>query len=773
MPCAPANGRTHRHYDNAAQCRCTTSVSPLGISMFKRTALSIAVALGGLPALTALAEESLMPSKSTTLDNTGSTLSKVVVTAQKREETVQEVPASISVLSGDKIRDSSLQSANEVTRFIPNASAGTTEGHGRPRWWIRGLGTGDQGANTVSPVGIYVDDVYIANISATGFPLFDQERVEVLRGPQGTLWGKNTTAGAINFISRKPTFERSGYAKAGYGDYDDRVLEGAISDALVTDRLAARLSFRHQGRDGYNENIADSNDRGALEDDAARLQFLAYINDDLEANLNVHARSYHDTGGYSTVSYGLRPDGTNQFGYRIDPRQGKVNYNAKYQVQIDQVGSNLNLNWQLGDLTLTSISAFEHFTRDGFSDSDNTPQELQRSFAYADSQQWSQELRLASPRENRLNWVVGLHYFNEDLDSRNASAALDNPFIPRYYNNLTYNQGTESYAIFGSSTFSFTEDFSVTAGLRWTRETKDINLRRVQNQGQANFSNSDWWKPSSVSTPLVANAVQDEQNTWSDWTYDLTPEYQISDNARVYLRYAYGFRSGGYNTGATSQATVATVNPEYLTSYELGVKSEWLDGRLNANAALFYYDYEDIQLNIVSAVNNQTVSRLANGAEGEAYGAEFELEAVPVQNLHLNFALGLLHTEFTDYTSGTSDYSGNKFVRAPNVSAVIGADYRIPLEVGGALVLATDWNTRSRQYFFSNDQSQNMRTGGYTLGNARVTYELPGDTTQVSAYVSNLTDKEYRNHTLPGGFQTAGVMFGDPRTFGVSVTTEF
>lgn len=741
--------------------------------MFKRTALSIAVALGGLSALTALADDTLTPSESTAVDTTGSTLSKVVVTAQKREETVQEVPASISVLSGDKIRDSSLQSANEVTRFIPNASAGTTEGHGRPRWWIRGLGTGDQGANTVSPVGIYVDDVYIANISATGFPLFDQERVEVLRGPQGTLWGKNTTAGAINFISRKPTFERSGYAKVGYGDYDDRVLEGAISDALVSDRLAARLSFRHQGRDGYNENIADSNDRGALEDDAARLQFLAYLNNDLEANLNVHARSYHDTGGYSTVSYGLRPDGSNQFGYRIDPRQGKVNYNAKYQVQIDQVGSNLNLNWQLGDLTLTSISAFEHFTRDGFSDSDNTPLELQRSYAYADSQQWSQELRLASPREDRLNWVVGLHYFNEDLDSRNASAALNNPFIRRYYNNLDYNQGTESYAVFGSSTFRFTEDFSVTAGLRWTREAKDIDLRRVQNQGQADFSNSDWWKPGSVSTPLVANAVQDERNTWSDWTYDLTPEYQISDNARVYLRYAYGFRSGGYNTGATSQETVATVNPEYLTSYELGMKSEWLDGRLNANAALFYYDYEDIQLNIVSAVNNQTVSRLANGAQGEAYGAEFELEAVPVQNLHLNFALGLLHTEFTDYTSGTNDYSGNKFVRAPNVSAVIGADYRIPLEVGGALVLGTDWNTRSRQYFFSNDQSQNMRTGGYTLGNARVTYELPGDTTQVSAYVNNLTDKEYRNHTLPGGFQTAGVMFGDPRTFGVSVTTEF
>ena len=590
--------------------------------------------------------------------------------------------------------------------------------------------------------------------------------------PQGTLWGKNTTAGAINFISRKPTFERSGYAKAGYGDYDDRVLEGAISDALVSDRLAARLSFRHQGRDGYNENIADHNDQGALEDDAARLQFLAYINDDLEANLNLHARSYHDTGGYSTVSYGLRPDGSNQFGYRIDPKQGKVNYNAKYQVQIDRVGTNLNLNWQLGDLTLTSISAFEHFTRDGFSDSDNTPLELQRSYAYADSQQWSQELRLASPREDRLNWVVGLHYFNEDLDSRNASAALDNPFIPRYYNNLSYNQGTESYAVFGSSTFRFTEDFSITAGLRWTRETKDIDLRRVQNQGQADFSNGDWWKPGSVSSPLVVNAVQDEHNTGAT---GLTISPRVPDFRQragvpalrlwLPLRRLQHRRDQPGDRGHGEPGI-----PDLLRA---GVKSEWLDGRLNANAALFYYDYEDIQLNIVSAVNNQTVSRLANGAEGEAYGAEFELEAVPVQNLHLNFALGLLHTEFTDYTSGSNDYSGNKFVRAPNVSAVIGADYRIPLQVGGALVLGTDWNTRSRQYFFSNDQSQNMRSGGYTLGNARITYELPGDTTQVSAYVSNLTDKEYRNHTLPGGFQTAGVMFGDPRTFGVSVTTEF
>ncbi|WP_460123928.1 TonB-dependent receptor [Pseudomonas sp. S2_C03] len=740
--------------------------------MFKRTRISIAVAvsLGSLCINSSYADENLDSSAAT---NTGSTLEKVTVTAQKREETVQDVPSSISVLSGDKIREASLNSANEITRYIPNASAGTVDGHGRPRWWIRGLGTGDQGANTVSPVGIYMDDVYISNISATGFPLFDLDRVEVLRGPQGTLWGKNTTGGAINFISKKPTFKDDGYYKLDVGNYASRAVEGAVGGALVDDKLAARVAIRHQANDGYNENKANGNDRGALEDDAIRLQFLAVLSDDLEANVNFHSRRYHDTGSSSSVNYGIGPNGNNQFGYHVDPKQGDVYYNAKNTANIEQDGGNLNLIWQLGDLQLTSITAFESFERDALSDSDNTPLELQRGYAYANSKQFSQELRLASPSTDRLNWVAGLHYFNEDLDAKSANGTLTNTYVNRSYNRVAYDQKTESYALFGSVTYNFTDDFSLTGGLRWTRERKSIDLNRVANIGQASFGGGDWWKPENITSPLGITAVQDESNTWSDWTYDLTPQYRLSDNARVYFKYSKGFRSGGYNAGVTTQSTVATVDPEYLTAYELGLKSEWFDGRLNANASLFYYDYEDIQLNIVSAINNQTVSRLANGAQGEAYGAEFELEAIPLENLHVNFGLGLLHTEFTDYTSGPNDYSGNKFVRAPNVSAVIGADYRIPLNVGGAVVVGTDWDTRSRQYYFTNDQSQNMRSGGYTLGNARVTYELPGGKTEVTGYVHNLTDKEYRSHTLPGGFQSAGVMFGDPRTFGVSLTSRF
>ena len=737
--------------------------------MFSRTTLSMAIALS-LNSTYLIADDNVDPQASA---NPSATLEKVTVTAQKREESVQEVPAPVSVLSGDKIRQASLNSANEITRYIPNASAGTVDGHGRPRWWIRGLGTGDQGANTVSPVGIYMDDVYISNISATGFPLFDLDRVEVLRGPQGTLWGKNTTGGAINFISKKPSFKEDGYFKVDVGNYANRAVEGAYGDTLIEDKLAARVSIRHQGNDGYNENKAKDNDQGALEDDAIRLQLLAVLSDDLEANLNVHSRRYHDTGSSSSVNYGIGPNGNNQFGYHVDPKQGSVYYNAKNRANIKQDGANLNLNWQLGDLQLTSISAIEAFNREGVSDSDNTPLELQRGYAYVDSRQLSQEFRLTSPRTDRLNWVAGFHYFHEDLDAKTASAALDNTYVSRYYNRVAYDQTSESYALFGSLTYNFTEAFSLTGGLRWTRERKSIDLNRVANIGQAGFGGGDWWKPGNVTTPLGVTAVQDDSNTWSDWTYDVTPEYKLSDHARVYWRYSKGFRSGGYNAGVTTQSTVATVDPEYLTAYELGFKSEWFDGRLNANASAFYYDYSDIQLNIVSAINNQTVSRLANGAQGEVYGAEFELEAIPVENLHVNFGLGLLHTEFTDYTSGSNDYSGNKFVRAPNVSAVIGADYRIALNAGGAIILGTDWDTRSRQYFFTNDQSQGMRSGGYTLGNARVTYELAGAKSEVTAYVHNLTDKEYRSHTLPGGYQSAGVMFGDPRTVGISVTSRF
>jgi iron complex outermembrane receptor protein len=736
--------------------------------MFKPRLLSwsIALAIGGLSQPLLAAEP--------TPASAAPTLQKVVVTAQKREESVQDVAATVSVQSGEKIRERSISSANEVANYSPNVSAGTSEGHGRPRWWIRGLGAGAQGADIVSPVGIYVDDVYLANLSATGFPLFDQDRVEVLRGPQGTLWGKNTTGGAIHFISKKPSFEGpNGYAKVDVGNYSNRVLEGAYGDTLIDDKLAARVALRTQGQDGYNKNLAQGNDRGNLEDHAVRLQFLAALSDTLDATLSLHSRSYHDTAASTSIGYGTRPDGSNQFGYAIDPKNGKVNYDANYKVNIEHNGASLNLNQYLGDYQLTSITAFEDFRRTGFSDGDNTPLPLRTSYSDATSKQFSQELRLTSPKDDALTWVLGGHYFHEKIDAADATGNTDNSYTPRLFNRTDYQQKAESFAVFGSATYHFTDMFSLTAGLRWTRETKDLDLKRVVGAGAVTFNGGNWWSPGSVTSPLATSVRQNDSNTWSDYTYDLSPQLQLSDNARIYFRYAKGFRSGGYDTGVTAQANTSVVDPEYLTSYELGLKSEWFDGRLNFNAAAFYYDYEDIQLNIVSYTGGVSTSHLTNGAKAEVYGAEFDIEAIPVENLHLSFGLGLLHAEFLDYSSAGVDYSGNKLVRAPSVSAVLALDYRIPLNNGAGVVLGTDWNTRSEQFFFSNNQTDSMKAAGYTLGNARVTYQLPGGQTSFTGYVNNLTDKEYRNHTLPSAFDQAIVMYGAPRTFGVSATHTF
>ena len=707
-------------------------------------------------------------------------LESVLVTAQKREETLQRVPVPMSVVSGRKIEDTNAgASATQITRFIPNTSSATIDNQ-RPRWWIRGIGTGDQRANTVSPVGIYLDDVYLNNVDATSFPLFDLDRVEVLKGPQGTLWGKNTTAGAINFVSRKPDFkDNPGYLKLDAGSHASRTVEGAAGTVLVDDKIAGRVSFRHNQRDGLAEDNSSGGRSGDTQDDALRLQLAVNFNDSLDGVFNLHYRTFKSRGnGLDGSTAGILArgaNGTNAFGYSPRLSRTNVDYTLAGKDDLEHKGGSATLNWQLGDLTLTSISAFEDVTRTIRGDSDYTPADLARGYRDLHSRQWSQELRLASPKEQTLSWVAGVHYFHEKLDYTEARAAVDGSFLTPYFNNTQTEQGNTSYAVFGSTTWQVTEPLRITTGLRWTSEQKDIDLNRVAAVGSAQFSDpSRWWSRSSVSNPLQVTAVQDESRTWNDFTWDVTPEYQLNDHARVYLRYAKGFRSGGFNTGATSQGSVATVDPEYLSAYELGLKSEWFDGRLNLNGSVFYYDYKDIQLNAVVGTSTGALSTLTNGARGKLRGAELEIEALPVDGLHLQAGIGLLHSEFTDYQSGSDDFSGNRFVRAPSVSATFGVEYRYPLGIGGYLIPQTDWSYRSKQYYFANNQTDPaLSEDAFALGNASLAWLSQDEKLRISLYSQNITDRKYVNHSLPVSYGGNAIFYGEPRTLGLSVTTRW
>jgi len=712
-------------------------------------------------------------------------LKAVVVTAQRREETAQAVPTAISVVSGDSLVDSGVgRSAGEVLNSVPSASA-ATQLHGRPRWWIRGVGTGQQQLDFSNPVGFYLDDVYISNASATGFPLFDLDRVEVLRGPQGTLWGKNTTGGAVSVVSRRPDFDSNdGYLKFDYGTFHDKLAEGASNGIIWSKRLAARASFHIESRDGRFDNLYDGRSAGEFQDAAARLQLLGRITDDLEALANVHVRKYTTNGAVATV-LGSGTDGAYRDNYVPSTGLNDLSTNAPNSSDVRQTGANLTLKWKLQGYALTSITGFEEYKETTLSDGDYTPLEISRGWVDAVSRQYSEEVRLASPHADRLNWVAGLFYFNEDIKYKNALAKLPGVTLPAAgaanYSLTVFDHGNSSFAPFGSATFNFTDALSLKGGLRWTWEKRTLDSDRIANNGTPTFADpANWWNPTLITSPLQQVYDVNLNKTWTNFTYDVTPTFAITPDASVYFRYAHGIKSGGYNTAATTLSALNVVEPEKLNAYELGTKTSWLGRRLTANAAGFYYDYRDIQINVVGPLppTNTAVSYLQNAKKGRTYGGELELEALPIRYLHLTGNLGLLDAKFTDFTAlyGGANYTGNRLVRSPKVSTLLRADVILPLGAPVNLILGGDWRYQSKQFFYTTNQTDPLLwQSAYSLVNAHVTFQSADEKVSLVLYANNLLDLRYKNHTLPGAAGATGdvVYWADPRTIGATLISRW
>lgn len=720
--------------------------------------------------------------------DTNQVLDKVVVTAQKREQSLQDVPVSVSVVDQAAIANQVNNSPGDIARLVPNLYGNPVGGReSRPRWFLRGVGVNT--SSLVSPIGIYYDEVFQSSLNLHTQPLFDLDRVEVLRGPQGTLWGKNTTGGAIHFVSRKPTFADDGYVKFGLGNYDKRETQGAIGGGL-TDTLAGRLSFYHEQSDGWAKNrYSGDEDAGALDDSALRGQLLFAPNDDVDVLLNLHYRTL-DTTAVPGYPIGVRAGGADDFGYVAPssqkPRIGDaINRNNDADGDLKNYGQSLTVNAALGEFALTSITAFEHYETEGSGDRDQSPNEVIRTYSIQDGSQFSQELRLTSPSSDRLRWIAGVYYFKDrqNLDETSATLPSTPQVFGTYYQNTRSTVDTESYALFGNVAYDFNDHFSVNTGLRRTWEEVGIDLEGVSGPARGNtvYRNThDWWRRSAIVGPLRVNAVQDESNRWSDWTYDITPEWRLNEQALAFFRYAKGFRSGGYNATVTAQSSVNTVDPESIDSYELGVKTTWLDGRLTLNGALFYYEWQDMQLNIQGVTPaGLNASTLRNAALGKGKGLELELVALPLDNLRIAANLGLLSAKYNDFSAlqadgSVEDYSGNRFARAPETTLGIDLQYRHPLPIGGHLVVGTDWAYQSRIYYNSIDQSDPyQQQAAYTLGNARLGYVSADEKTEVTGYIRNLTNKSYETITVVPANGAYRTTLGNPQTYGISLLVKF
>lgn len=703
----------------------------------------------------------------------------IIVTAQKREEKLQNVPLAITAASGDTLAKLELRTAIDASRIAPNTNAWGTESRQRPRWFIRGIGSNDVSSNVVTPVAVYFDEVYQNHFSLQGFPLFDIDRVEILRGPAGTLWGKNTTGGAFSFVSRKPTFDPEGYARVTIGNYDQRLVEGAFGGP-VSGKIAARASFLYDHRDGFATNETTGKTAGGVDDFAARIQVQADVSDSFTALLSAHVRDY-EGGTNPVLTIGTGPGGVDSFGYATPTDRKRVRYNVNAENTIEAWGGSLRLEWDLGGATLTSISAYEKADRSDLTDADYTPNEIQRGYATTNVDQISQEFRLTSPSTGPFRWIAGAYFFHDTLDSFGAQATLPSPLNrPLAYYYTAYTQKTTSAAVFANLSYAVTDRFTIGGGLRYTHDKLSIDLLSRQATSPVTFSDTtNWYLPGSVSSAFRTFATQDDTQKWSRLSYELKPEYRPSEDVLLFARFAKGYRSGNFQGNIAPPQTLPNViQPETVYSYEGGFKLSFLNDNLTFNGTAFYYDYKNIQTTVttlIPASGNtpaQTISQVRD-AQGWVKGAEFEVAFVPVENLRLAGNLGLLKTRYTDLVNNGVRIEGNEFARAPHVTAFGSAEYRIPLGAN-AVVLGTDWRYNSR--FRLNALTQNndqFDVAKYWVGNIRASLQLDDNRYSATVFVNNVTDKDYKIHTLPASNGSFKRFLGDPRTYGITLGAKF
>lgn len=688
---------------------------------------------------------------------------EILVTAQKRVENVQNVPATISVVGGERIERYALDSAVDVAKFAPNANGWNNDGRSRPRYFIRGIGNGNVSNNAVGAVSVYNDDIYLNSLAIQGFPLFDLERVEVLSGPQGTLQGKNATAGSLNFISRKPQFQAEGYAKAAIGDYGQKQFEAAASGPIVADKVAVRASVRVEHQGGTAINLYDGTDSGNFTDLGARLQILAKVGDGAGDILaNVHYRKLDGTRTATYVSAQAQgapiPDVDRDF----------VNSNVDAPQRVQSTGAALHANFNLNDgLTLTSISGYDKANRLEIADGDNGPRELSRSYSRTRPEQWSEELRLASDASKRLSWIIGGYYFHERLRSFASQEAINalTGGTPSYYY-TSYTQKIDSYAAFANARFALTDTLHLQGGLRWTHDKGHIDLVSQRAVSPVSFSNTDsWWLPSAPNQPLVDIARQNQTKHWKKLNWDVEAQWQFAPASQLYGRIANGYRAGNFQGQVAPTTPPGIVNPETLTSYEGGFKTSWLNGALIFNADAFYAKYKDIQVSVVQAAPTGIAASLANAAGGYSKGIEAELRATPVKSLSITGNIGLLKTKFTSFTitNATANINGQQFARAPHVTGFVAADYTIPTSVG-SFIAGTSWRYNSHFFFLVTDEvSPALQQGGYAVGDVRLTYQTPSKAVELTLTVINVAGERYKTQVLPYQFNSYGYVLGLPR----------
>lgn len=709
--------------------------------------------------------------------NTGG-LDAIVVTARRRAESLQSTPLAVTAITGNQIAARGLTTLADVARTVPNVQFDTTSSSSGANFisvvFIRGVGQSDFLLTVEPGVATYIDGVYIARNVGAVFDVLDTERVEVLRGPQGTLFGKNTIGGAISLTTRKPDLDEvRGNVEATLGNFDRRDIKGDISVPIATG-VAVKLAASTRNQDGYVRFLTDPNRSklGDINRDTARAAIRFQPGDALDINIAADVTRIRENG---TPAQGVAFDcpltpprplcgtfnavvvGAANTAGQIDQRYAITDKNADTTwiggptvSNLDSWGTNANVELKLNETTtLRSITAYRKMDAQFQRDSDNSPVNLSATANDFRHNQTSQEIQLLGDLfDDRLNYVVGAYYLNEggsDVSSVNLTLIAANN-IARIDN--------DSYAAFGQGTFRITEKLSVTGGLRYTREEKRLFL--------------DVRRPNGA----IVVPAQDVSQTFNNLAPRIGVEYQATPDILSYVSFSRGFKSGGFNIRYVQPAPAPTgFAPEELSAFEGGLKMELFDRRLRLNTAVFYSRYANLQVLIRDAIATQ----VRNAGRAEIKGFELEGTAILSDTIRLEGALGYTDARYTEVppilppaTVNDQIELSDEFARTPKWTANLGLEANAPVGTGVDLVFRADWQYRSKVF---NDaiNSEIIAQDGYSLFNTSLALQLDAGLS-VRGYVANIFDERYliagQNGLASVGF--AETSYARGREFGVT-----
>ncbi len=686
-------------------------------------------------------------------------LGEITVTARKKAENLQTVPVAVSAFSGDQLKGAGIDSFDQVLDFIPNASqSGGIGGTVQGLISIRGISTLVRFVGIETGVGFYLDGVYTGRPENFNQELIDIERIEVLRGPQGALFGKNTIAGAINIITKQPGDEVEGLVEVQYGNYDLKRVRGYVAGPLVEGVLSGSLSAGYINRDGYVEHISGGQDLDTADMSTFRAKLRLTPNENVDITLA--GDGLFDRGEPSFFE-------TSDVAFVVDPSEETpftTNQDQPNFLNRDIWGLSLTGNIGIGNGTLTAIAAYRDTSFDAGLDDDKLPVRFFVDFFSSDTEMFSGELRYAGSVNDRIDYLVGAYYFNQMSDNFSPFAlgdfltgvpGLEPPIV------LTSSVDSEGFAFFGNVDISITERLRLSAGGRYTKEEKDATHN--QNDMTGIFGN-------------VAFAGSSDDDAFSP---TVTLSYDVTDETTTYFRFAKGFKSAGFNTDFVVAGDQLTVSPEFATSYEIGVKSDLLNNRLRANIAGFYTNYEDLQL---AQIVGAGVS-LRNAAQAEIYGIEGEFTAVLNSYIDLNASVGYLHATYDNFPGCpapgaaapepvVANCAGNYLNLAPKWNTSLGGQFTYPVANLGDFVARADFNYRSK-VFFEPQNTTRLSGESRTLLNLRA--GIVTDHWELFGWANNVTDETYVNFADDRSAIAINLTqaYGTPRTYGVTLRLKY